>query len=225
MDRHLELLDADGKPVGRWDVPGQKPRLTSVAVARQDVFVADCAGRVVLRYSTSGELIGRIGRHDKARGIPGLLIPSPFFDVAVDPDGWLWVVNPGARRLECYSFDGNLELFWHRRESAAVEGFFGCCNPAHFAILPDRRFVTAEKGLLRVKVYSTDGQFECVVAGPEDLDLPSPGQQDLLDHELKAVDVAVDSRGRILILDLAGKKVRIYEAKKPASEQTDADAF
>ena len=34
--------------------------------------------------------------------------------------------------------------------------FFGCCNPAQLAVLPDGRFVTAEKGIPRVKIYSRE---------------------------------------------------------------------
>ncbi|OHB82728.1 MAG: hypothetical protein A2V98_16045 [Planctomycetes bacterium RBG_16_64_12] len=219
VGRNVEVLDAEGRPAGTWEIPGKKAYPTSIAAATDDVFVADYANQVVLRYDVSGKVIGRIGRRDKERGIPGLVIPSPFFDVAVGPEGLVWVVNPGALRLEAYTFDGDLELFWGEAK-AEVEGFFGCCNPAHFALLPDGRFVTAEKGLLRVKVYTADGGFDCVVAGPEQLDSPAGvGGRSRIDHEFKAVDVAADSHGRILVLDLAAGKVRIYEPRKPVSEE------
>ncbi len=84
--------------------------------------------------------------------------------------------------------------------------------------------MTAEKGLLRVKVYSTHGRFECVVAGPEDLDVPpADATQDLFDHELKAVDVAADSQGRVLVLNPANNKVQVYESKKPTSHENDRE--
>ena len=221
--RQIEVLDAEGKSLDRWEVPGEKAQLTSIAAAENDVFVADCGNRIVLRYDTSGKLIGRIGQRDEKHGVHGFVIPSPFFDVAVAPDGLLWVVNPGALRLEAYTFDGRLELFWEKKPGAEIEGFFGCCNPAHFAILPDGRFVTAEKGLLRVKVYGDHGQFDCVVAGPEELDVSPPaGTQDRFDHQFKAVDVAADSGGRVLILDLAGGTVRVFESKRRVSEEEDA---
>ncbi len=218
VGRRIVLLTDQDEPAGTWEVPGEKPQLTSIAAARDDVFVADCSGRVVLRFDTAGELIDRIGLRDEERGIPGFVIPSPFFDVAAAPDGLLWVVNPGALRLEAYSPEGNLELFWKKEGSAGIEGFFGCCNPAHFAVLPDGRFVTAEKGLVRVKVYSPHGQLECVVAGPGELGTPSAGgTEDLFDHEHKAVDVAADSRGRIVILETGGRNVRIYELKESSN--------
>jgi hypothetical protein len=223
VGRNVEVFDPEGNPVATWEIPGEKVQMTSVALARDDVFIADCANRIVLRYDASGTLVGRIGGYDKARRIPGFAIPSPFFDVAVAPDGLLWVVNPGALRLEAYSFEGNLELFWGD-EGVGIDEFFGCCNPAHFTFLTDGRFVTAEKGLLRAKVYSPEGQFECVVAGPEQLDSPpGPNTESRFDQEHKAVDVAADGQDRVLILDLAGSKVRIYERKEPVSEETDRD--
>lgn len=226
VGRGIEVREADGKPVATLEVPGEKARLTSIALAEDDVFVANCAGRIVLRFDTAGELVGRIGERDPARGVPGFVIPSPFFDVAVRDDV-LWVVNPGARRLEAYSFDGRLDLYWGE-SSVDVQGFFGCCNPANFALLPDGSFVTAEKGLLRVKVYTQDGQFDCVVAGPEQLDSPNgpnTGRQaeGRFDHEMKAVDVAADARGRVLILDPARASVRIFERTASASGESELE--
>jgi len=221
-DRRIALLDPEGEPAGSWDVPGKEGPLTSIALAETDVFVADYANRIVLRFDTAGNLLGRIGAWDRQRGVAGLVIPSPFFDVAVDPDGRLWVVNPGALRLECRSFEGNLQRFWQPDASPAIDGFFGCCNPAHVAILPDGRFVTAEKGLLRVKIYSADGEFQCVVAGPEQLEsAPAVTNRSLSDHEYTAVDVAADGRGRVLILDLAAGTVRVFRHKKPETGGDD----
>ena len=129
-------------------------------------------------------------------------------------DGLVAVVHPAALRIECYSPDGTMQRFWGEAGSN-VEGFFGCCNPAHFAVLRDGRYVTAEKGLLRVKVYSSDGEFESVVADHSQLETPGPAAGgDLWDHEYRAVDVAADARGRILVLDLSTGVVRVFVEKK-----------
>jgi len=34
---------------------------------------------------------------------------------------------------------------WGKR--SGIADFFGCCNPAHLALLPDGRFVTSGKGI------------------------------------------------------------------------------
>ena len=50
------------------------PWLTGIAIAKNDVFVADAGNRVILRYDKSSKLIRRIGEKDKDRNIPGLII-------------------------------------------------------------------------------------------------------------------------------------------------------
>lgn len=200
---HVEVFAADGTSVAQWDRLDEKAIITSIAVADEDIFVADAGNRIVLRYDVSGHPIGRIGRRDDARKIPGFTITSEYFDLAISPaDGLLRAINPRLLRIETYTFDGDLEDHWGEAKPS-VEGFFGCCNPIHFAMLPDGRFATAEKGAERVKVYGSDGRFECVVAGPDQLDT-------------QVADLAVDRDGRILVLDPKAKSVRIFESKKGA---------
>ena len=167
------------------------------------LFAADAGERVVLQYNDAGEIVGQIGRSDPDRQMPGFIIPSPYFDVVVGPDEAIHIVNPGARRIQLYRADGNLEGYWGEAGSSIRE-FFGCCNPAHLAVLSDGRFVTAEKGAARVKVYRSTGEFECVVAGPEQLAVRG---DDVL------ADVAVDGRDRILVLDPAARVIRVFQPK------------
>ena len=76
--------------------------------------------------------------------------------------------------------------------------------------------MTAEKGIPRVKVYSADGQFESVVAGPEQfLPTPTASSETRPEHRLKVLDVAADSKGRVLVLDPNARNVRIFERIKP----------
>jgi hypothetical protein len=200
MKDHVEVFDAGGAPLGAWQSLGEKALLTSLAAAEHDVFAADAGNRIVWHYDAAGELQGRIGAPDKARKIPGFLITSPYFDLALGRDGLLYVVNPRALRIEAFTFQGDLEFSWGK-SSPQIEGFFGCCNPAHFAVLSDGSFVTAEKGMPRVKIYSPQGKFECVVAG---------GQQ----MSVTAADVAADRRDRVLILDPLAVSLRIFERKQ-----------
>jgi hypothetical protein len=200
MSDHVELIDPSGAPAGRWPSLGQQALITSIAAAEKEVFVADAGNRIVCHYNADGQLQGKIGARDHARRIPGFVITSPYFDLAVGHDGLLYVVNPRALRLEAYTFQGDLELTWGKG-SPEIDGFFGCCNPAHFAILADGRFVTAEKGIPRIKVYTPQGEFSCVVAGPEQMAVP-------------AADVATDSHERVLVLDPAAKSVRIFTPKE-----------
>ncbi len=209
----VEIYDAAGKRIAQWPKLNDKATITGIAVGEKDVFVADAGNRVVLRYDLSGKLLGRIGVKDASRNIPGLVLPSPHLDVAIAPDGLLRVTNPGRRRVEAYTFDGDLE-FWWGESGASIEKFCGCCNPTNLAILADGSIVTAEKGLPRVKVYDPQGKFVCVVAGPDDFARNAAG-----------LDLAVDSQQRIWVLDPTAKKVHVYEKisesdDEPIGQQT-----
>ena len=98
-------------------------------------------------------------------------------------------------------------------------GLLRLLQPGGIALLANGNVVTAEKGIPRVKVYNNEGEFVCVVAGPEVL-LPTraANEETRSEHKLKVVGVAADSRGRVLILDPGIRSVRIFEpigAQKP----------
>src|SRR5262249_4676088 len=135
-----------------WASPGGRAWLTGLTTSAKDVFVADAGNRVIWRCDHSGKVLARIGEKNKERNIPGFIVPSPYFDLEMHPDGLLRVANPGRHRVEAYTVDGDLELAWGVA-STAIDGFCGCCNPINIALLPDGRIVTCEKGLPRVKVY------------------------------------------------------------------------
>jgi hypothetical protein len=210
---HVEVYSPEGTETARWrEGFDNKSVLTSVAVADEDVFVADAGNRLVLRFSSEGELLARIGEIDPDRGVRGFVVPSPHFDVAATADGLLRIANPGARRVETFSVDGDYMGAWGRA-SAEIDGFFGCCNPANFTVLSDMRFVTVEKGIPRVKVYAKDGTFQSVVAPPAALVPTATADQDTRDeHQLRVFDVAVDSHDRILVLDPTSGRVRVFDA-------------
>ncbi|MFC1677155.1 hypothetical protein ACFL3G_08855 [Planctomycetota bacterium] len=210
MKDHVQVVDGQA-----WQSLNADAVLTSIAVYKNDVFVADAGNRIVLRYDTDGKLINRIGEKDKDKNIPGFVIPSPYFDLAVASDGLLRVVNPGRHRIEAYTFDGDLE-FWWGSYSANVEGFCGCCNPVNFAILNDGSFVTCEKGLVRIKVYDADGKFVGVVAGPEQLiqDCKAKICEVPALCQVGGFDLAVDIQQRILVLDTVKNKIKIFTKKK-----------
>lgn len=195
------VFNQQGYKVQEFPSMGERAYFTSMAVSTEDVFVGDAGNRVVWHFDYSGMLIGRIGEKDTKRNIPGLIVPSPYLDVAIDSDDFLWVSNSGRHGFEKYSRDGNLVTSW-RKPSMRIEGFCGCCNPSHFTLLDDGSFITSEKGLVRVKIHDKNGQFRTVVAGPKQFDESTVG-----------LDLAVDKSGRIHVLDPKRRMVRIFVKK------------
>lgn len=221
------LYGSNRRLKAQWTPPGARAYVTCIAPAGKVVWVADAGSRVVLGYSREGKLLHRVGERNPARKQTGLIVPSPHLDVAADAEGNVWVCNPGRHRMECYSRRGELLRTWGSA-SPRVEGFWGCCNPTDFVLLPDGRFVTSEKGMFRVKVYSPQGRLQTVVAGPSSfagskLPLASARQpvkagqalQDLPCNGI-SLDVAADSRGRVLVLDPAGNVARLFVPKGSA---------
>jgi hypothetical protein len=115
-----------------------------------------------------------------------------------------------------------MEVRWGEAGST-IDDFFGCCNPSQFAVLPSGSIVTSEKGVPRVKVYSEFGEFECVVAGPQQLDVAEAELGDPRSVQAKAVfDVAADSQGRVLVLDPRKKSVRIFTRNSEVKVDSEA---
>ena len=215
-DRIL-VFDAKGNRVAAWEQTAGKTWFTGLTVGANEVFAADAGNRIVLRYDRSGRLLGRIGEKNKEQGVPGFVVPSPYFNVKLHGDGLLRVNNPGRHRMELYTVKGDFEGSWGE-PGPAIERFCGCCNPINFSMLSDGRVITCEKGLPRVKIYGANGAFETVVAGtesfPENAKVGS-GQYDT-DASLAGLDAAVDAQGQIYILDLVTAQIRVMRRKGSA---------
>jgi sugar lactone lactonase YvrE len=211
MRNHVRVLDATGKSVADWKDLSERGYITSIAADEKDVFVADAGNRVVLRYDYNGNVLNEMGQRDPKREFEGFVVPSPYFDLAFDASGLLWVVNPGRHGLENHRPTGELVSSWYK-PGMDLYSFCGCCNPTHIAFRGDGSVVTAEKGINRVKVYAPDNTLIGVVATPDDLKAPS----DENDSHSPVKDLAVDKKDRVLILVGPMKAILVYEPREKA---------
>jgi len=208
------ILDRAGEVQAAWPSLGERAVLTALAVDEEHVYLADAGQRVVWCFDHQGQQVRRIGQKDPDRNIPGFSIPSPHFDLALAPDGLLRVVNPGNHRIEAYTAEGDLELGWGQFGNA-VEAFTGCCNPVSMDVLPDGRVITCEKGLIRVKLYDVDGSFLGVVAGHDQLTARAAAICETPEQcQTGAWDVAVDTAGRVYVLDTQKNEIRVFTEKE-----------
>jgi hypothetical protein len=201
IDSQIMVYDEDGNLQNEWGPLGENSLITAIAATENEVFVADAGRRKVIRFSKEGEILAEFDGKAEEGVLHGFIIPSPCFDLDINDVDELWVVNPGLHALENYTFDGNLRAHW-KNTGMRPEGFSGCCNPTYFTFLDDGRFVTSEKGLVRIKTYKRSGEFEGVVAAPTKF----------ID-EGRAPDVAADSQNNIYALDFDKKVIRVFEPK------------
>ena len=202
VQNHIEVWNIKGDFLKRWETGNPESILSGIAVNETSVFVADATARVVHEYDLNGKFVKDIGTKDSAKGVPGIIMRSPYFDVSIGRDDEIWIANPGMYLLEAFDKKGNLISTWGK-SSEEMQGFCGCCNPTNFALLSDGSFVTSEKAIPRVKIYSPSGEFMCIVAG-----------SDKFDDGTKGLDLAVDSKNRIFVLDPVRKQIRVFEKSK-----------
>jgi len=196
---HVEVYGFGGTRQSAWPALPAGALLTGIAVGASDVYLADSGRQVVVHADRSGKVLGEFGRANQSPGAPGLLLPSPHLHVAIAEDGTVWANNTGRHRMENYAPDGTFERFWGVYGTNA-EGFIGCCNPTDFALLADGSFITAEKGVARVKHYLPDGRVDCFVASPAAFAENTPG-----------VGLAAAPDGRVFVLDRGAGLVHVFE--------------
>lgn len=200
---YIAVYDDAGRLLAAWEPLGENTIITALALKDDILFVADAGNRRVVKCSPKdGQVLGQFEGKTSFASLHGFIVPSPTFDMAINSDGELWVINPGKHSFENYTNEGELRTYWEA-PTQDIEGFTGCCNPAQMAFLPDGSYVTSEKRIVRIKVHKPSGELAGVVAPPEKFE--KDGQ---------APDIAVSPDGTIYAFDLDRKTIRIFE-KKP----------
>jgi len=199
--KSVTVFNSEGSKLAELKEFGDSTVVTSVTEKSGKIFIADAGKRKVWIFNIKGEKLGEFEGKTGNEQIHGFIIPSPYFDLAFNTENELWVANTGKHSLENYTEDGVLRTFWENT-SVKIDGFSGCCNPAHFAFLPDGSFVTSEKGLVRIKIHKPSGEFLSIVAPPSGFEAQG-----------HAPDVAVDEQGNIYALDFDKKMIRLFVKK------------
>lgn len=146
------VINTAGKLLGDWGPFEDSTMITSVTANREYVAFADAGTRIVFILDKGGEVKKMIGQGDKQ-----FVIPSPYFEVVLDRDNTLFTANTGKHRVETRNINGDILSFFG--SPGTEPGYFcGCCAPPHFIVIPDG-FVTAEKGINRIKILNKKGEF------------------------------------------------------------------
>jgi hypothetical protein len=145
-------ISGKGDLISEWGPFEDSTIITSVSSNKTLIVFADAGNRIITILDKKGNVRKMIGTSGESFNIP-----SPYFDVALDDKNDIFAANTGNRRIEIRSTDGTL-LRYFGEPGMAPAAFCGCCNPSHFALIPGG-FVTAEKGLNRIKILNEKGEF------------------------------------------------------------------
>jgi hypothetical protein len=146
------VIGRDGKLRDEWGPFEDNSFITSVSSNKSNIAYADAGNKMIVVLDRHGKVIKIIGQGDGQ-----FILPSPYFDVAMSETNDLFIANTGHRRIETRTIEGKL-ISMFGEPGMAPEAFCGCCNPAHFALIP-QGFVTAEKGINRIKIIGKTGDF------------------------------------------------------------------
>ena len=146
------VLNINGQKEAEWGPFEENSMITSITSNDTYVAFSDAANKTVFVLDKSGVMKYLIGRS----GEP-FIIPSFYFDVALGNDDILFIANTGNRRIERRNTDGTL-LDYFGEAGTDPGAFCGCCNPSHFVVIPGG-FITAEKGINRIKILNEKGEF------------------------------------------------------------------
>lgn len=188
------LVISGGRIVVEWGPYEANSIFTSISASASRVAICDAGNRKVFILDKGGEMVAMAGQES-----PHFVLPSAYFDIVINDDNSFWVANTGHRRIEKRSGEGNMEGYFGEA-GLAPDAFCGCCNPAHFTVIPGG-FITAEKGINRIKILDNNGQFTEFVSAKNDFEPAVP------------LDIA-SADGRIIYAaNKADSKIYVYKRK------------
>jgi len=193
----IEIFDGIGKLLNTWRDAKLLGRVTAIGFTQDSVLAGDAADRAIRHFDRSGKFLNNIGKDNP---VNGLLIPNGVVDFGVDAHGIVYAANPGKHRVERYTAGGELRGHIGRFDGLDPAGFTGCCNPTNVAIRDG--IFTTEKAGPRVKAYDFSGKLLAVIA------------TDLFDANCKNMDIAVDARGRVYVVDTVKASIFVFEPVK-----------
>jgi hypothetical protein len=191
----VEQYDENGTLVSRLRDGDRLGLVTSIGFAGDHLLLGDATHRCIRRYDKDGKHLNDIGADNNTKGF---LIPNGYVDFAVDAKGIIHAANPGKFRIERYTPAGELLGHFGKFGTHNVQDFPGCCNPTNVSLMGEGRVVVTEKAPARAKIYDPVGKLLSVI-GPEPFD-----------QNCRNMDVAVDSQGRILVVDTVTLQIRVF---------------
>jgi uncharacterized protein (TIGR03663 family) len=201
------MVQLAAQPVigGPGDAPGQFSGPRGMAVAPDgSLFVADTLNNRIQHLAADGTVIAVWGTFaDVAKGdAPGGTLNQPW-DVAVAPDGTIYVADTWNHRIQHFTADGkSLGMFGQPGSGESPTAFWG---PRGVAVDARGRIFVVDTYNKRVVLFDAQGQFVGQFGGG------GAGEGQLNEP----VGLALDAQGRVYVADTWNQRVQVFEEKEP----------
>lgn len=204
------VFDSTGKFLRQFGGPALLNRPAGVAVnpAGTRVYVVDTGGvdnanhGVRVFDALTGQHLGNIGKRGEGDGEFNL--PR---DIALGPDGLLYIVDGGNFRIQVMRPDGG---FVRTFGSVGRQGG-QFSRPKEIAIDPSGNVYVIDTAFGNFQIFTARGQFLLDVGGRSNTDAPA--------KYMLPSGIAVDADGRVYVVDQFFRKVDVF---RPAALQATA---
>jgi DNA-binding beta-propeller fold protein YncE len=194
------VFGSAGMDVGQF----QGPRGIKVG-ADGYVYVADAGNHRIQKFTADGQFVASFGTlstlKEEGQGPPrGFLEP---WDVAVAPDGSIYVADTWNHRIQRLDPNGNLARYW------GSFGQYGTEDPAgHGAFYGLRGIVLGNDG----NIYVADTGKKCIqVFAPDGWFLYQWGGGGVLEGYLdEPVGIAISADGEVYVADTWNRRVQVF---------------
>jgi DNA-binding beta-propeller fold protein YncE len=170
------------------------------------VYVADSRNHRIQKFTTAGDFVtawGSYGGCPDSEPEPGTFCEP--WDVAVGPDGSVYVADTWADRVQKFTPDGTFLAQWTASGARDVYDFYGHSyfyGPRSLAVDAEGTVYVADTGNKRIQFFGPEGAFMGELGGPGS----EPGQLD------EPVGVAIGPEGRIYVADTWNYRVQVLES-------------
>ena len=198
----MTTLSAGVQIGGPGSAPGQLSGPRGIAIAPNgELYVADAMNHRIQRFSADGLLISKWGSFAAAPE-GGAAPPGTFnepWDVAVGPDGSVYVADTWNHRIQRFTAEGEyLSSFGSFGQTGEPSAFWG---PRAIAIDNDGRLFVADTGNKRIAIFDAEGN--------------SIGQFGGFGLQLGGLDepvgIDLDAEGRVYVADTWNQRIQVFE--------------
>jgi sugar lactone lactonase YvrE len=195
----------DGRYLGQFGSTGtgdgqfMDPRGIAVT-AGGDVWVSDSATGRIQKFSPTGQFLGTFGTKGDPDNNTGLKFRE-VYGLATGPNGALWVVDAGGRRVTLFEeTSGGVKFKRYAYNGTPASGQPALGTPIGIATDPAGNAWVVDSAYHRVQAFSAAGSY-----------LTSFGSEGTGNGQLRSpVGVAVAPSGHLLVTDAGNNRVQVF---------------